>query len=232
MPISRMMPIRAMTLNSRPAKDQRQQRADAGGRQGRENRYRMNVTFIEHAQNDVDGDQRGENQKRLVRQGNAKGLRGALKAGLDACRQAKTLPGIFYGLHRLAERSAGCQIEGDVDDGKLTLMVDRQWRVGALHLTESAQRHRAAGARLHVEIIEIVGGSLKVGFYFHDDAILIQLGKDRRDLALAESVIERVVKSLRVDAETRSGIAVNHEPDAESLVGLIAGDIAQFGPRL
>ena len=142
------------------------------------------------------------------------------------------MPGIFYRLHRLAERSAGRQIEGNVDDGKLTLMVDRQRRVGALQLSEGAQRHRAAGARLHVEIIEIVGSALKIGLHFQHDAILVQLGEDRRDLALAEGVIERVVKSLRVDAETRSGIAVDHEPDAESRVGLIAGDIAKFGPRL
>ena len=41
-------------------------RAHAGGRQRRENRDRVDVAFVENAQHDVDGDERGQNQHRLV----------------------------------------------------------------------------------------------------------------------------------------------------------------------
>ena len=47
---------------------QHQQRADARRGQRRENRQRMNVAFIEHAENDVHGHQRRENQVGLALQ--------------------------------------------------------------------------------------------------------------------------------------------------------------------
>ena len=67
MPISRMMPISAITLSSVPAEQQRQERAHAGRRQRGEDGDRVDVALVEHAQDDVDGDQRGEDQQRLVR---------------------------------------------------------------------------------------------------------------------------------------------------------------------
>ena len=63
MPISRMMPISAMTLNSVWQKQQRQDRADAGRGQRGENGDGMDVAFVENAEHDVDGDQRGEDQQ-------------------------------------------------------------------------------------------------------------------------------------------------------------------------
>ena len=79
MPISRTMPISAMTLKSLPADDQRQQRADARRGQRRENRDRMDVAFVQHAQHDVDGDQGRENQHRFVGQRGLKRLRPCLE---------------------------------------------------------------------------------------------------------------------------------------------------------
>ena len=45
---------------------QRQQRADAGRGQGGENGERMDEAFVQHAEHDVDGDGRGEDQPRLA----------------------------------------------------------------------------------------------------------------------------------------------------------------------
>jgi hypothetical protein len=47
---------------------QRQQRAGAGRRQRGENRDGMDVALIEHAQHDVDREQRGQNEHRLRRE--------------------------------------------------------------------------------------------------------------------------------------------------------------------
>jgi hypothetical protein len=47
---------------------QREHRADAGGRQRRENRDRMNEALVEHAEHDVHRDDRSEQQQRLVRE--------------------------------------------------------------------------------------------------------------------------------------------------------------------
>ena len=62
MPISRITPISAMMLNSVLEQQQREQRADAGRRQRRQDRDRVDVALVEHAEHDVDGEQRGEDQ--------------------------------------------------------------------------------------------------------------------------------------------------------------------------
>ena len=68
MPISRMMPISAMMLKSVSADQQRQQRADARRGQRGKDRDRVDVALVEHSQHDVDRDQRGQDQQRLVGQ--------------------------------------------------------------------------------------------------------------------------------------------------------------------
>ena len=75
-PISRMIPISAMMVSS-VEKHQRDQRADAGRRQRRDDGQRMNQALVQDAQNDVDRQQRGPNQDGLVRQRILKCLRGA-----------------------------------------------------------------------------------------------------------------------------------------------------------
>ena len=68
---------------------QREDGADAGGGQRGEDGDGMDVALIEHAQHDVDGDERGEDEDRLVGQRCFECLGGALEAGVDgrrACR--------------------------------------------------------------------------------------------------------------------------------------------------
>ena len=62
MPISRMMPISAMMLRVHPEELQRQQRADASGRQRRENRNRVNVALVQNSEHDVHRRERRQNQ--------------------------------------------------------------------------------------------------------------------------------------------------------------------------
>ena len=45
---------------------QRQQRADSGRRQRRENGERMDEALIKHAEHDIDGDDRGQDQEQLI----------------------------------------------------------------------------------------------------------------------------------------------------------------------
>ena len=68
MPISRMMPMMATTLKILAKENQRQERAHAGGRQRGENRDRVDEALVQHAQHDVDGDQRSQDQQRFVGQ--------------------------------------------------------------------------------------------------------------------------------------------------------------------
>ena len=62
---------------------QRQHRADPGRRQGRQDRDRVDVALVEHAEHDVDGEQRRADQDRLVGERLLKRLRGAREAAVD-----------------------------------------------------------------------------------------------------------------------------------------------------
>ena len=147
MPISRMMPISAMTLSSMPATQQRQERADAGRRQRGEDRHGMDVALVEHAEDDIDRDQRRQDQQRLVRERGLEGLRGALEAALDARRQAE-LPG------RLLDRATaapsdmpGARSKESVTDGKLPLVADRRAAPSSRSPASPRERHGRRPAR-------------------------------------------------------------------------------------
>ena len=68
---------------------QRQQRAHAGRRQRGKNRDRMHEALVQHAQNDVDGHQRRQNQQTFVGQRALESRGRALIVGHDAGRQVR-----------------------------------------------------------------------------------------------------------------------------------------------
>ena len=70
---------------------QRQQRADAGRGQRREDRDRVDEALVEHAQHDVDGDDRRQHQQQLVRQRRLERRGRALERGDEALRQVDVL---------------------------------------------------------------------------------------------------------------------------------------------
>jgi hypothetical protein len=155
MPISRMMPISATTPSSVPADHQRQNRADARRRQRRENRDRMDVAFVKHAEHDVDRDDRRENQQRLVRQRRLERLRRALERSLHAQRHVRFPLRFFDRFGRFAQRRARREVEGNRHRRELALVVDRQRRGAGFKMRERAQRHRAAGWTLHVDVVQL-----------------------------------------------------------------------------
>ena len=91
MPISRMMPIDRDHAEIEVNRHQQQQRADAGRRQRRQDRDRMDRALVEHAEDDVDDDERRGDQERRARQRRLEGLRVALEAGRQRGRLAELL---------------------------------------------------------------------------------------------------------------------------------------------
>ena len=126
----------------------------------------------------------------------------------------------------------GRKIEGESDHRKLSLVIDGQRCAARLHAGEGAEGNLLAGRRVHVDIFQRVGILLKLRIDFHDHVILIQLGEDGGDLALAESVVKSVVDVCGEDAQARSGVAVNGERGEQALILLVAGDIANFRDSL
>ena len=66
----------------------------------------MDIALIEHAENDVDGDQRRTNQHRLAAQRTLECLCIALKGAYDGARHADLARGFPDCIDRLAERDA------------------------------------------------------------------------------------------------------------------------------
>ena len=61
------------------------------------------------------------------------------------------------------------------------------------------------------------------------DAVLVGLGIDGRDLALAEGVVERVVDGLHGDAEAACGLPVDLDEGAQAAVLGLGDGVAQHG---
>ena len=129
MPISRMMPMIAMMPRSLPDDHQRQQRADAGRRQRREDRDRMDVALVEHAEHDVHRDDRGEDQQQRVGRATP-GTRAPRPGSWSRC--SRGMPSSRSAprdrLHRLAERRARREVERDRRRRELAEVVDDQRR--------------------------------------------------------------------------------------------------------
>ncbi len=156
MPINRMRPMMPMTDRSKPPSPQANQRAHAGRRQRRQDGQRMDVAFVEHAENDVDDDKRGRDQHRLVRQCGLEGLRIALEAGDQRGRHADFIGRLLNGIDRLAERHARRQIESHRHGRKLPRMGDQQ-RADMVGVDgdQSGERDQLpVGRRLDVELVE------------------------------------------------------------------------------
>src|ERR1700730_2795295 len=90
----------------------REDGADARRGQRRENGDGVDIALVEDAQEDVDGDERGEDEERLAGGGGLEGLRRALEAGADRRGQTDLLLGGLDRRDGMPERDPGRQVEG------------------------------------------------------------------------------------------------------------------------
>ena len=152
-------------LRLRPEEQQRQQGADAGRGQRREDRERVDVALVEHAEHDVDRDQRGQDQQRLVGRATA----------WKACAVPWKLPCMLAGRpisrlgaldrgDRVAERRRRARrLNESVTRRELALVVDRERRG---RRTRSAVNERVSGTvragrpRAHVDVAGAPSGDV------------------------------------------------------------------------
>ena len=122
-----------------------EQRADSRGRNRGENGDGMNVTFIEDAENDVDGSESGENQDGLIGERILKGLGGPLERSVDRGRDADFAAGLLDVLDSRTERSAGRKIKRERDGRENALVIDGEGGAGWFVVGERAERDELAG---------------------------------------------------------------------------------------
>ena len=99
------------------------------------------------------------------------------------------------------------------------------------HMDDGRKRNLAVGGRgvgRQIDRVQPLDRFLHRGLALHDDAILVRLGVDRRDDALAEQVVEDVVHRRRRDAEARGGLAVDGDVERRALLLHVAADVRQL----
>ena len=134
---------------------------------------------------------------------------------------------------RRAERDAGRDVEGDggrpgtgrggrpaaarrlIDMWRWpTAAPGRRCRRWTADRSESSDSASSAASRIGLQ----------------DHAVLVRLGEDGRDDALAEGVVERVVDRRRRDAEARGRVAVDgHDERRQAAVLHVGRDVGELG---
>ena len=220
------MPMSAMTLKSVRHTQSARKRADAGRRQRRDDRDRVDVALVEHAQHDVDGDDRGEDEQRLARQRLVERLRRAHEVRVHAGRHADA---------RLRRRgspftaspsdSPGARLNEIVTAGNCPwwLIASGAVVVATWTIALSGTGDPLAARTKILSSAAAVFGLL--GLHLEDDAVQVQLREDDRDLPLAERVVERVVDHLRRDAQPRRRVAVDRQRHLQARRLLVARDV-------
>src|SRR5882724_6989560 len=128
----------------------------------------MDKTFVEDAENDVDGGKGrdDENQNRGLRI--LKGLRCALKTAMHAGRHVNLRLRFLNALDGVAEG------QGGRDRRNEALVIDGQRSVGRAVVGEGAEGDNFAGVRSCVNMIEAVGTFGVLRLNVENDVVLIQ----------------------------------------------------------
>ena len=215
---------------------QREQRADAGRRQRRQDRDRMDVALVEHAEHDVHRDDRGEDQQQLVGERRAERQRRALEA-----RSARWPAGrarccaVSIASTASPSEAPGARLNEIVAAGNWPRwLIDERRRARSTTLRDRATAAPAAcgwpGARSTARRCSSSAAepALELGLDLEDHAVLVRLREDRRDQALAERVVERVVDRRRRDAEPARRVAVDLDVGLQAVVLQVAGDVGEL----
>src|SRR5690242_4331583 len=104
----------------------------------------MDEAFVENTEDDVNGDESGEDEQRHVGERISERGGGALEIGLNTGGHVKIGLNFGDGGDGVAERGAGGEVEGNSDGGELSLMVDGKRLGSGFEMREGAEGNGAA----------------------------------------------------------------------------------------
>ena len=175
----------------------------------------MDEALVEHAEHDVDGDDGGEDQEQLVAEGRLEGERRTLeaRAARSAAGRSRSRPCGWPRPRRRGRRRRArlndTVVAGNWPRWLISSGDSRSMTLRPAPTAAPGRRRpwRRAGrwCRAHR------GTPCSEASASQDDAVLVRLREDRRDDALAEGVVERVVDRGGGDAEAAGGVAVDRE---------------------
>ncbi|MNI37237.1 hypothetical protein D3C73_913210 [compost metagenome] len=133
------------------------------------------------------------------------------------------------GLGQRRQRDDAAGTDGDA--GVLRTDTGGRGRVGGSDLAEAGrvgagQCAGAIGGDRQLFHQRSAGTELRRHFQHHP--VLVELGEDGRDLALAERIVERVVDGLHRHAQHAGLVAVDVQFQCAALVGQVVVDVGQF----
>ena len=190
----------------------------------------MNIALVQHAQNDVDRDQRRDNEpgrtfKRILER-----LRRALEGAGDRLGDVDHHCGGVNSVDGLPERHARRKVEGDRHCGELCLVVHRQiGHMAGVEFHQRRERHLLSGRRrFDIELVQRVRVGLQVRRYLKDDMVAVDLCKILRNLRLPKGIFERLVDIRRLDAKTGRLVAIDGHGEHRAAVLLVGVNVAQY----
>src|SRR5262249_13181320 len=143
-----------------------------------QDRYGMDIAFIEHAEHYVNCNQRSKYEQRFIGERRLKCQRRPLKTSLNRGRHPKVALGGVDGLHGIAQSGSRSQIERQGDGRELALMVDGKRSSRRLEMRKGIERHLRTVCRPHVDVLQSIRVSLEARIDFDYDVILVQLRED------------------------------------------------------
>ena len=215
----------------------------------------MDGAFVQHPQHQIDDHHRGQDKPGLALQRTVELRRVTGEFAAHRVGHAQRALGIQHQPHCLAQRHPVGHIEADGHRRKLVLPANGERPGPAADAGDGGQRHldiaagagrsgadggtlrhlrgtRAAaypaGIARHPQQADQGGVLAQLGRRFQHHAVLVGLGVNRADLALAEGAVQHVVHRLHGDAQARGGIAVHIHRHPQPAIALVAVDLAQL----
>ena len=189
----------------------------------------MDQALIEHAKHNIDSDQGGQDQDRLVSDrflenlGASRRSRWLMLAGRFSSRTASSMTCVAR-----SRVTPGARLNEMVTAANwpwwLTASGTLKARSGQCCLAAPFFRPR----RSNKDLVECTWIVLKLRVDFENDAVLILRPAHNRNLALSKGTIERGVNGFGLNAQPPRGIAVDHHICLQALKLLVAIDVSEF----
>ena len=138
----------------------------------------MHKTFVEHAEHDVNGKQRGKDQQRLAVQRVLEQLGAALKTALDRGGHADAVERVGDRARGVGQRNPDREVERDRRGNELPLVVDRQRRIVRAVAGKRGQRYLLAVSIAHEYVVQCLRALPVLRRGFHDHAVLVECRVD------------------------------------------------------
>ena len=185
-----------------------------GRRQGGQDGHRVDEALVHDPEHDVDRDQGGQDEQRLVFERLHEGPGRALKRPPDALGHAQFGRDRVHGRHGMPQGLARGHVEGNGGGRELSLAVDDQGAGADRSRGDARQRRLSAAGRGQADGLQGLGSLGHAGQHAEHHPVLAQLGEHGRNLALAKGVVEDVVHDLGRDAVAGGGHPVDGEVEA------------------